>query len=51
MIFVWLIFVGNPVFTGLLDRAGRYTQRRYYVKDMLKYVVLFRHYSSMKSSA
>jgi hypothetical protein len=22
VIFVWLIFVGNPVFTGLLDRAG-----------------------------
>ena len=51
VIFVWLIFVGNPVMTGLLDRAGRYTRGRYDVKDMLKCVVLFRLYSSMKSSA
>jgi hypothetical protein len=51
VIFVVLIFVGNPAFTGLLDRAGRYIWWEYYVKDMLKYVVLFRLYSSMKSSA
>ena len=46
-----LIFVGNPVMTGLLDRAGRYTQGEYYVKDMLKYVVHFRPDFTMKSSA
>ena len=51
VIFVWLIFVGNPVITGLLGRAGRYTQGRYDVKKMLNYVVLFRPYSSMKSNA
>jgi hypothetical protein len=51
VIFVWLIFVGNPVFTGLPDRVGRYTRRRYGVKKMLKYVVLFRLYSPMKSKA
>jgi hypothetical protein len=51
MIFVWLIFVGNPVFTGLLDRAGRYTQGGYSVKRMLKYIVLFRPDFTMKSSA
>ena len=51
VIFVWLIFVGNPVFTGLLDRAGRYIQERYDVKKMLKYVALFRPDFTMKSSA
>nr|DAE88372.1 MAG TPA: hypothetical protein [Caudoviricetes sp.] len=51
MIFVWPIFVGNPVFTGLLDRAGRHTQGRYSVKKMLKYIVLFRPDFTMKSSA
>lgn len=51
VIFVVLIFVGNPVMTGLLDRAGRYTQGEYYVKKMLKYVVIFKLYSPMKSSA
>lgn len=50
VIFVVLIFVGNPVFTGLLDRAGMDIWWEYYVKDMLNYVVLFRMYSSMKSS-
>lgn len=48
---MWLIFVGNPVFTGLLDRAGRYIQERYDVKKMLKYVALFRPDFTMKSSA
>lgn len=51
MIFVWLIFVGNPVFTGLRDRAGRYTQGKYSVKKMLKYIVFFRPDFTMKSSA
>lgn len=51
MIFVVLIFVGNLVFTGLLDRAGGIHGGRYGVKKMLKYVVLFRLYSLMKSSA
>ena len=51
VIFVVPIFVGKPVMTGLLDRVGRYIRGKYYVKEMLKYVVLFRPDFTMKSSA